>query len=173
MQIFEGTVSASEGELIGKFSDNMESFEGTVTILKGEEKGKAYFVDMRKGNIVSSRQISGSNKSKPSKPSKKTIQSNQNRITNKEPREKKSSGLFGKILTAVVAGALINEVAKSDTATDLVVGFLEGMGNNDNDWDWDYLPESRQWRCRGLQTGQFANNNNCTFDTKDDDRWPN
>lgn len=54
---------------------------------------------------------------------------------------------------------------------------LNGRGNSrsnrkDTDWDWDYLKASREWRCRGIQTGQFANNYNCRNDRKDDDRWP-
>ena len=43
----------------------------------------------------------------------------------------------------------------------------------DSDWDWDYLPGNLQWRCRGIQTGQFANDNKCLYDNKDDSRWPN
>jgi len=55
---------------------------------------------------------------------------------------------------------------------------LNGRGNSrsnrkDTDWDWDYLKASREWRCRGIQSGQFANNYNCRNDRKDDDRWPN
>jgi len=54
---------------------------------------------------------------------------------------------------------------------------LSGRGGSkvkrkDTDWDWDYLKASREWRCRGIQSGQFANNYNCRNDHKDDDRWP-
>jgi hypothetical protein len=54
---------------------------------------------------------------------------------------------------------------------------LNGGGNSrsnrkDTDWDWDYLKASREWRCRGIQSGQFASNYNCRNDRKDDDRWP-
>ena len=54
---------------------------------------------------------------------------------------------------------------------------LSGRGRStvkrkDTDWDWDYLKASREWRCRGIQSGQFANNYNCRNDRKDDDRWP-
>ena len=42
----------------------------------------------------------------------------------------------------------------------------------DRDWDWDYMPENRQWVCRGIQTGQFAEPHNCSFDLQNDDRWP-
>lgn len=44
--------------------------------------------------------------------------------------------------------------------------------NIDIDWDWDYFPANGQWRCRGIHTGQFANNSKCRYDFKDDDRWP-
>lgn len=47
-----------------------------------------------------------------------------------------------------------------------------GAPLTDYDWDWDYLPGSGQWRCRGIQTGEFADSINCLYDTKDDDRWP-
>ena len=45
----------------------------------------------------------------------------------------------------------------------------------DYDWDWDQFYDERfalQWRCRGIQTGQFADNSNCALDFQDDDRWP-
>ena len=42
----------------------------------------------------------------------------------------------------------------------------------DYDWDWDYQPGNNQWVCRGIQTGQYAELENCTYDYKDDDRWP-
>lgn len=46
---------------------------------------------------------------------------------------------------------------------------------SDYDWDWDAFNDqyyNLQWRCRGIQTGEFADNDNCAFDYKDDDRWP-
>ena len=43
----------------------------------------------------------------------------------------------------------------------------------DFDYDWDYLAGSRQWVCRGVQTGQFAESSNCTGKLLIDDRWPN
>ena len=45
----------------------------------------------------------------------------------------------------------------------------------DYDWDWDAFYNQNyilQWRCRGVQTGQFAADSNCAYDLKDDDRWP-
>jgi hypothetical protein len=46
----------------------------------------------------------------------------------------------------------------------------------DYDWDWDAFYDgygNLLWRCRGIQSGQFANNSNCQYDYMDDDRWPN
>jgi hypothetical protein len=46
----------------------------------------------------------------------------------------------------------------------------------DSDWDWDAFYDgygNLLWRCRGIQSGQFANNSNCQYDYMDDDRWPN
>ncbi len=45
----------------------------------------------------------------------------------------------------------------------------------DYDWDWDgfYNQFSELvWACRGIQTGQFADASNCTYDLKTDVRWP-
>ena len=47
-----------------------------------------------------------------------------------------------------------------------------GYSRTDYDWDWDYQPSNFQWVCRGIQTGQYAELENCVYDVKDDDRWP-
>jgi len=47
-----------------------------------------------------------------------------------------------------------------------------GAAVYDYDWDWDYQPANAQWVCRGIQTGRYANQDNCAYDFKDDDRWP-
>lgn len=44
--------------------------------------------------------------------------------------------------------------------------------SSDYDWDWDYQPGNNQWVCRGVQTGQYAEVENCRYDTIDDNRWP-
>jgi len=44
--------------------------------------------------------------------------------------------------------------------------------SSDNDWDWDYQPGNNQWVCRGVDTGQYAELENCAYDVIDDDRWP-
>jgi len=53
---------------------------------------------------------------------------------------------------------------------------LDGVGGSgstkDYDWDWDYQPANSQWVCRGIQTGQYAELENCLYDVQDDDRWP-
>lgn len=45
----------------------------------------------------------------------------------------------------------------------------------DSDWDWDQFYDGYGvlvWRCRGVQTGQFAENSNCAYDSMTDYRWP-
>ena len=45
----------------------------------------------------------------------------------------------------------------------------------DYDWDWDAFYDQNYnliWRCRGINTGRFADNSKCSMDAKDDDRWP-
>ena len=66
----------------------------------------------------------------------------------------------------------------------MAIGTAIGNGANtqsqylpsDYDWDWDAFYDgygNLLWRCRGIQSGQFANNSNCQYDYLDDDRWPN
>jgi hypothetical protein len=46
---------------------------------------------------------------------------------------------------------------------------------SDYDWDWDQFYNEYGvlvWRCRGIQTGQFAENSNCAYDAMTDHRWP-
>ena len=50
-----------------------------------------------------------------------------------------------------------------------------GAPAEDYDWDWDAFDDQYgylQWRCRGIQTGRFADNSKCLYDIKDDNRWP-
>ena len=51
-------------------------------------------------------------------------------------------------------------------------GNTNNMSAQDSDWDWDYQPGNRQWVCRGIQTGRYAELSKCVWDAKDDDRWP-
>lgn len=46
---------------------------------------------------------------------------------------------------------------------------------NDYDWDWDqFYNQYRQlvWACRGVQTGQFADNSRCQYKLQIDSHWP-
>ena len=77
------------------------------------------------------------------------------------------SGSASARTAGLVAAALVTAAA--------VAAANSGGGGayaSDYDWDWDYLPGSGQWRCRGIQTGQFADNSKCAYDIRDDDRWP-
>ena len=52
---------------------------------------------------------------------------------------------------------------------------LDRISKEDRYWYWDRFSDqygSPQWRCRGSQTGQFANNSKCSGQLKDDKRWP-
>lgn len=44
----------------------------------------------------------------------------------------------------------------------------------DIEWDWDqfYHGPQLRWACRGVQSGQFASEENCMFKAKTDLRWP-
>ena len=47
---------------------------------------------------------------------------------------------------------------------------------SDYDYDWDAFYDQNYnlvWRCRGVQTGRFADNYKCAADLKIDTRWPN
>ena len=51
-----------------------------------------------------------------------------------------------------------------------------GNQSTDYDWDWDGFYDqygNLTWRCRGIQTGRFADNYKCAADIKTDTRWPN
>jgi hypothetical protein len=108
---------------------------------------------------------------------------NQINLNNRTKGKKKSSfgEFFKKTLKIVggviVAGVIIDQIGDMDPSESNA--FFEALidlnarQNRDFDYDWDYLPGNNQWRCRGIQTGQFANDNNCLYDKKDDSRWPN
>jgi hypothetical protein len=51
-----------------------------------------------------------------------------------------------------------------------------GMKIKDIKWAWDMFRNQyggETWRCRGTNTGQFADDDKCSFLTKNDDKWPN
>lgn len=64
-------------------------------------------------------------------------------------------------------------------------GYSQGMANaqhqmrvpqsQDHEWAWDqFYAQNYQlvWACRGIQTGQFAEESRCAYKTKFDSRWP-
>lgn len=70
------------------------------------------------------------------------------------------------------AGALIIGTAGYLAGQGGYSGYSSPYSSTDYDWDWDYQPGNGQWICRGIQTGQYAELENCAYDLKDDDRWP-
>ena len=53
---------------------------------------------------------------------------------------------------------------------------LSRISKSDRYWYWDQFNDAYGnliWRCRGSQTGQFAENDKCFGQMKDDERWPN
>jgi hypothetical protein len=73
-------------------------------------------------------------------------------------------------ITIVVIGAV---AVVADAAANGGGGGYQPVA--DIDWDWDQFYDqyySLQWRCRGIQTGQFAEDEKCLYDLKNDDRWP-
>lgn len=108
---------------------------------------------------------------------------NQLNLNNRAKEKKKSS--FGEVFTktlkivggVVVAGVIIDVI--KDPPPGLGSALIELTNDiypTDSDWDWDGFYDRDGifvWRCRGIQTGQFANDNKCLYDNKDDSRWPN
>ena len=88
------------------------------------------------------------------------------------------STLFLSGCEVILVGALIDSVCDDDPdCWDAAIqGIAEsGSENYDYDWDWDQFYDQYYnlvWRCRGIQTGRFADSDNCYYDTMDDDRWP-
>ena len=74
----------------------------------------------------------------------------------------------------IVACTFLGGTANFNTINGLYKGciFPNVNRSQDYDWDWDYQPANRQWVCRGIQTGRYAELSNCAWDRKDDDRWP-
>ena len=102
---------------------------------------------------------------------------------------KSNSYSFGSFLGDLLKVALVVAIAGEAVETweetsDENKGYiLEGLNSTfesstssyDYDWDWDAFYDQYgylQWRCRGIQTGRFAENYQCSSDIKDDDRWP-
>jgi len=77
---------------------------------------------------------------------------------------------------AMAAALIIGAIAVAAAARG---GGGGGTGSSyaatDYDWDWDmFYNEYRQlvWACRGVQSGQFADQSRCAYKVKADTRWP-
>lgn len=91
----------------------------------------------------------------------------------RKKKERSSETPFLDFLGGVLKVAAV--VAAADFVidnADVIAEALAESSTQDYDWDWDYFKSNGQWRCRGIQTGRFADNSNCLWDLKDDDRWP-
>lgn len=99
-----------------------------------------------------------------------------------------------KIITACVVSACIalSGCATNSTEQNVAIGLgvlfgaalihsaRHGGGGGysaptDSEWDWDqYYNQYRQlvWSCRGVQTGEFADNSKCYGKYQTDSRWP-
>ena len=62
-----------------------------------------------------------------------------------------------------------------------LMGFSDAVSNNaastteDHSWAWDQFQDqygTLTWRCRGIQTGQFGEDEKCRYQYKADTRWP-
>ena len=86
-------------------------------------------------------------------------------IYDEKKHKKEDFSLLNTIGAIGAAAVVINEVYNSS-------GSSSSYATSDTDWDWDYQPANNQWVCRGIQTGQYAELENCQYDEVDDDRWP-
>lgn len=78
---------------------------------------------------------------------------------------------------AIVGGLLLAGlvVAVASGGGDAAGWVPASSGSSDYDWAWDQFYNEYGvlvWRCRGVQTGQFAVNSNCAYDLMTDYRWP-
>jgi len=92
-----------------------------------------------------------------------------------DPKKHKKSEFSAEKTIGLIVGTAIVAVAVSEASAGDADAFAEGFANSsqtDTDHDWDYQPGNNTWVCRGVQTGQYADLDNCDYDVKDDDRWP-
>ena len=64
---------------------------------------------------------------------------------------------------------------RSYNSPDTIDEAIENIPFKDRTYWWDQFRDqygNYQWRCRGGQTKQFAENTKCSGVSKDDDRWP-
>ena len=92
-------------------------------------------------------------------------------IYDSSKHDKEDFDLGNTILLGIGAAALIGAAAAGADTGSGSGGYGSGYAS-DYDWDWDYQPANGQWVCRGIQTGQYAELENCAYDYQDDDRWP-
>ena len=75
-------------------------------------------------------------------------------------------------ITAIVAGKIVYEVAKSEAGISSSNSYVSCNGSYcSNPAAWDFLPGSNQYRCRitrGLNGGQFTENYHCNNQVKVD-----
>ena len=79
------------------------------------------------------------------------------------------------IAIGVVAAAVVVAAATSDSGGGGSSSNNTNTANTDYDWDWDQFYNQYGtliWRCRGVQTGQFAEDYRCAGDLQTDIRWP-
>ena len=76
------------------------------------------------------------------------------------------------ILGGILVAAAVVAVANSGGGSG---GYYPSSRVEDSDWAWDAFYNqygSLVWRCRGIQTGQFAENGHCAYDVMTDNHWP-
>ena len=95
-------------------------------------------------------------------------------IYNSSKHTKKDFSLGNTILMGVgaVGAAMLVDDCYDTNCLGGYGGGSSSRSYTDYDWDWDYQPANGKWVCRGIQSGQYAELDNCAYDYQDDDRWP-
>jgi hypothetical protein len=76
---------------------------------------------------------------------------------------------------AILGAALIVSAASKGGGGGGGSGSYPNGGGADYDWAWDQFyghTGGLEWRCRGMQTGQFAENAKCVYKPMNDLTWP-
>ncbi len=79
------------------------------------------------------------------------------------------------IAVGVLAAAVVVAAATAEGGGSSGTAANTATSSSDYDWDWDQFYSqygTLTWRCRGIQTGQFAEDYKCAGDAKTDARWP-
>lgn len=80
--------------------------------------------------------------------------------------------IAGGVLAVVAVAALAASAADGGYSPG---GYNTQTADSDYDWDWDQFYNQYNtlvWRCRGIQTGEFADDLKCVGDPRSDLRWP-